>query len=148
MSDVDPNQVVPETVAETSAIVAASAANSAQVAEQAAAGAIASAQTVAAQATDAAAQSLTATEERLAAWQTTIQTQSVELADNLQALRAQTESQLKETSEQISLILKRLPPQPEVPTSPSTEGEGAREARTEAPKPEEPPPRRRAHRWT
>jgi DNA anti-recombination protein RmuC len=142
----DTNQ--PGPVEETAAIVAAQAAASAQAAQEAAGNTIAAANVAAAQATDTAAQSLNATEERLAQWQTTIQTRSEELAAGLQALSQRLETSTAETTEHLSLILKRLGPEPAPPPNPNTNAHGAEETAEAPPPPESPPPRRRAHRWT
>ena len=140
----DPNVVVSDT--------AALAANSAERAQAAAADAIEHAQTAAAGVAVVAAEEARQSEERLAQWQTTIQTRQEELAGNLQAQNQALEAKLAQTMDAILSIQTRLDKPPGSPKSPENESSGesppAEEPPGETQPPAEPKPaRKRAHRW-
>ena len=137
----EPNVVVADT--------AALAANSAERAQAAAADAIANAQTAAAGVAVVAAEETRQSEERLAQWQTTIQTRQEELAGNLQAQNQALETKLAQTMDAILSIRTRLDKPPESPKSPEngSSGESPPEQPETEPPPEPKPARKRAHRW-
>jgi Tfp pilus assembly protein FimV len=134
---------------EVAADTAALAANSAERAQAAAADAIANAQVAAAGVASQAAEEIRSTQEGLNEWQTSIQARNAELAENLRAHVATTDQRLKETADQLSLILSRLDKPPENPGSPGQEpsGETPPAAAEPAAEPAKPAERRRAHRW-
>jgi hypothetical protein len=129
-----------ETVAADSAQLAANAAEAAQLA---AAQTMEHAQIAVAGVTQQAATEIAQTEERLAEWQSSQAKLLEQLASRVAGHEQATEARLKETTDQLSLILSRLEAQQAPQQSPETNpGEGA------PPAPEPEAPRRRAHRWT
>jgi hypothetical protein len=136
----DPNIVVADT--------AALAANSAERAQAAAADAIEHAQHAAAGVAVVAAEESRLSEERLAQWQTTIQTRQEELAGSLQAQNQALETKLAQTMDAILSIQQRLDKPPETPPSPESGSSGETPPPGETEPPAEPKPaRKRAHRW-
>ena len=144
MTDAPP-PVDPTVVADTAAL----AANSAERAQAAAQDAIANAQTAAAGVAVVAAEETRQSEERLAQWQTTIQTRQEELAGALQAQNQETQTKLAEAMDKLLSIQARLEKSPASPSSPSPEssGETPPAPAAEAPPSEPKPERKRAHRW-
>ena len=146
-----PAPVDPTVVADTAAL----AANSAERAQAAAADAIQNANTAAAGVAVVAAEETRQSEERLAAWQTSIVQQNAELAESLRAQNQATETKLAEALDQILSIRSKLEKPQESPASqesgssagtppPGTEGS---EGNPEAPPAEPKPAKRKAHRW-
>jgi hypothetical protein len=140
----DPSAVAADT--------AALAANSAERAAGAAQDAIVNAQTAAAGLAVVAAEETRQSEERLAEWQTSIAAQNAELAENLRAQSAATETKLAEAMDAILSIRSRLDKPPGNPPSPDPGSSDPQnpEANPEPPKEPEPPPspqKRKAHRW-
>ena len=141
----------PAVVVDTAAL----AANSAERAQAAAADAISNAQQAAAGVAVVAAEETRQSEERLAQWQTTIQTQNAELAESLRAQNQATEAKLAEALDQILSIRTRLDKPPESQASPASgssaetppAGAEGSEAKPEAPPAEPKPAKRKAHRW-
>ena len=141
----DPNVVVSDT--------AALAANSAERAQAAAQDAIAHAQTAAAGVAVVAAEETRQSEERLAQWQSSIQTRQEQLASDIGTQSAAMEAKLAEAMDAILSIRTRLDKPPESPPSP-TPGSSGETPPGEAPPPgeteppaEPKPARKRAHRW-
>lgn len=133
-------------VADTAAL----AANSAERAQAAAADAINHAQTAAAGVAVVAAEETRQSEERLAQWQSSIQTQQEKLASDLRASSEATEAKLAQALDQILSIRTKLEKSPETRPNPDpgSSGETPPEAGEETTPPAEPKPaKRRAHRW-
>jgi type IV secretory pathway TrbL component len=148
--------VVAETVETVTADTAALAANNAERAAAAAQDAIVHAETAAAEVAHQAAETIRGTTEGLSEWQTSIQAQNAELAENLRAHIAQTDQRLRETTERLTSIHERLPPPPPPPQSqspapsgetPPRQPEGSSTGSLAEPPKEPAPERKRAHRW-
>jgi hypothetical protein len=142
---IDPNPVIADT--------AALAANSAERAQAAAADAIANANTAAAGVAVVAAEETRQSEERLAQWQTQIQSENATLRGELSETKSALEARLAETMDAILSIQTRLdkppgnPPNRENGSSGESPPQGE-EAPGETEPPAEPKPaRKRAHRW-
>jgi hypothetical protein len=143
-----PDEQTPEpdaVVADTAAL----AANSAERAQAAAADAIQHAQNAAAGVAVVAAEETRQSEERLAQWQTTIQTRQEELAGNLQAQNQALETKLAQTMDAILSIQSRLDKPPENPTNPDNAPSDPTSGAEPPAEPEPPPspPKKKAHRW-
>jgi hypothetical protein len=133
-----------EIVADTAAL----AANSAERAQAAADDAIANAQTAVAGVAVVAAEETRQSEERLAAWQTQIQSENATLKDELSAQSQAFEAKLAATMDAILSIQTRLDKPPDLPASPPNGSSGETPPAGETKPPEEPKPtRKRAHRW-
>src|ERR1700722_3395795 len=120
----DPNVVVADT--------AALAANSAERAQAAAADAIVNAQTAAAGVAVVAAEETRQTEERLAEWQSSIQSQHEKLSQNVMQDNEATQPQLGQALDQHSSIRSRRASPPE---SPASRGAGPPSGPTSGPEP-------------
>jgi hypothetical protein len=139
-----------ETVETVTADTAALAANSAERAQEAAAATMEHAQIAVAAVAQQSAEEIARTQEGLSEWQGSIAQQHAKLASSLEAHVAATDQRLRETTDQLSLILSRLPAPPASPESRES-GSGGETPPPQAESPpgagESPPARRRAHRW-
>jgi hypothetical protein len=145
----DETPLDPGVVADTAAL----AANSAERAQAAAQDAIVNSQQAAAGLAVVAAEETRQSEERLASWQTTIQTRQEELAGNLQAQNQALEAKLAQTMDAILSIQTRLDKPPEPPPENPASGSSGKSPQAEQPSGETEPPaepkpaRKKAHRW-
>jgi hypothetical protein len=131
-------------VADTAAL----AANSAERAQAAATDAIDKAQQAAAGLAVVAAEESRQSEERLAQWQSSIQTQQERLASEAVAREQAVQAKLAEAMDAISSIRTRLDKPPGSPPSPTPESDEKSPPAGETQPPTEPKPeRKRAHRW-
>jgi hypothetical protein len=137
-----------EVVADNAALTA----NSAERAQAAAADAIDKAQAAAAGLAVVAAEETRQSEERLAEWQTKIQSENETLRGELSQTKTALETRLSETMDAILSIQSRLDKPPASPASPaqgSSEPQNP-EANPQAPAEPPPPPsppKKKAHRW-
>lgn len=141
----DPDAVIADT--------AALAANSAERAQAAAADAIANAQSAAAGVAVVAAEETRQSEERLAQWQTQMESSSATLREELSQRSAAMEAKLTDALDQILSIRNRLEKPPESQPNPApgssdgTPPEPSPPAGEIKPPAEPKPERKRAHRW-
>ena len=147
MADRETHVEKTETRETVTADTAALAANSAERARDAAADAIANAQIAAAGVAQQAAHEIAETQEGLSEWQNSLQRQHEQLVSRVAAHEQTMEARWKETSDHLSSILSRLAPPPETRPRPSPGSSAPSEGRPTAPPQDNPPPKRKAHRW-